>query len=51
MQQKAQCEFKLGQIAEHADDFASAIRFYKAALALEPVDPGLWYFNVSGVYR
>ncbi len=34
---KAHCILAMGQAAEHVKDYESAIRFYKEALAMEPM--------------
>jgi tetratricopeptide (TPR) repeat protein len=41
---KASCFFTMGQTEEKARDYAAAIRYYKAALALEPASLFTWYF-------
>jgi tetratricopeptide (TPR) repeat protein len=41
---KASCLLAMGQMMESADDYPSAVRFYKEALALEPVQTDVWYF-------
>lgn len=48
-EEKAQQHLALGQTAELACDFAGAIRHYKAALALEPAEPGIWYFILNNL--
>ena len=36
VEQKAQCIFTRGQSAEKVGDFTAAVRYYKAAMAMEP---------------
>jgi len=41
---KAHCVLALGQTMEQARDYPSAIRFYREAFAMEPVNNDVWYF-------
>ena len=41
---KAGCVLAFGQMMESMGDFESAVRYYKEALALEPVQTPTWYF-------
>ena len=41
---KAGCVLAMGQMMESARDFEGAVRFYKEAFALEPVQTDVWYF-------
>jgi tetratricopeptide (TPR) repeat protein len=41
---KAHFVLAMGQLMESAQDYAAAIRYYKEALALEPVQTDAWYF-------
>jgi tetratricopeptide (TPR) repeat protein len=41
---KATCMLTMGQAMEQVGDYETAIRYYRAALALEPVEPFTWYF-------
>jgi tetratricopeptide (TPR) repeat protein len=43
-EKKAGCVLAMGQMMESANDYASAVRYYKEALALEPVQTAPWYF-------
>jgi tetratricopeptide (TPR) repeat protein len=43
-EQKAGCILAMGQTMETAHDFEGAVRYYKEALALEPVRTQTWYF-------
>ena len=40
---KAATALAMGQTAEHVNDYESAIRFYKEALAMEPTATRTWY--------
>src|SRR5438445_11118911 len=39
---RANCMLALGQMAEERNDYRAAVRYYKAALSLEPTNNGLW---------
>ena len=41
---KGECIFTMGQSCEGAGDFAAAVKYYRAAMAMEPASPFLWYF-------
>ena len=41
---KASCVLALGQMMEQCNDFPAAIKFYREALALEPMGNDSWYF-------
>ncbi len=41
---KARCVLGMGQMMEGTGDFQSAVRYYKEAFALEPVQTDVWYF-------
>ena len=41
---KAGCVLAMGQMMESANDYEGAVRYYKEALALEPVQTAAWYF-------
>ena len=41
---KASCVLALGQTMEQCNDFPSAIRFYREAMAMEPIRNDTWYF-------
>ena len=41
---KASAVLGLGQMMESAQDFQAAVRYYKEAFALEPVQTDVWYF-------
>jgi tetratricopeptide (TPR) repeat protein len=41
---KANCVLAMGQMMESAQDYEGAVRYYKEALALEPVQTAPWYF-------
>ena len=43
-EKKAGCVLAMGQMMESANDYESAVRYYKEALALEPVQTAAWYF-------
>ncbi len=43
-EKKAGCILAMGQMMESAQDFEGAVRYYKEALALEPVQTAPWYF-------
>jgi tetratricopeptide (TPR) repeat protein len=43
-ERKASCVLGMGQMMETAGDFQSAIKYYKEAFALEPVQTDVWYF-------
>jgi tetratricopeptide (TPR) repeat protein len=41
---KASCVLGMGQAMEQVGDYGSAVRYYREALGLEPVNTGTWYF-------
>ncbi len=41
---KASCVLGMGQMMESAGDYPAAVRYYKEAFALEPVQTDVWYF-------
>jgi tetratricopeptide (TPR) repeat protein len=41
---KAECIFTMGQAMEQVRDYATAVRYYKEALVLEPTHTFTWYF-------
>ena len=41
---KASCVLGMGQVMESIGDFQAAVRYYKEAFALEPVQTDVWYF-------
>ena len=41
---KAGCVLALGQTMEQCNDFPAAIRFYREAMAMEPIRNDTWYF-------
>ena len=41
---KARCVLALGQMMESANDFPTAIAYYKEAFSMEPTQTGTWYF-------
>jgi len=43
-ERKASCVLAMGQTMEQAGDYAAAVRYYKEALSLEPVQTATWYF-------
>jgi Tfp pilus assembly protein PilF len=43
-EKKAHCVLAMGQLMETVQDYQSAVRYYKEALALEPVQNDIWYF-------
>src|SRR5260221_2334816 len=44
LEKKAGCVLAMGQMMESAQDYEGAVRYYKEALALEPVQTAPWYF-------
>lgn len=44
VEQKANCVLAMGQMMEAAQDYESAVRYYKEAFALEPMQTDVWYF-------
>jgi tetratricopeptide (TPR) repeat protein len=44
LEQKAACVLVMGATAEKKQDFEAAVRFYREALAMEPVRNDVWYF-------
>src|SRR5258708_18473393 len=44
LEKKAGCVLAMGQMMESAQDFEGAVRYYKEALGLEPVQTAPWYF-------
>jgi tetratricopeptide (TPR) repeat protein len=44
LEAKAHCILALGQATEGLGDFPAAARFYREALAMEPVRNNVWYF-------
>lgn len=44
IEHKAACVLGMGQIMEQAGDYESAVRYYREAFALEPVNTRTWYF-------
>ncbi len=44
LERKASCVLALGQTMEQCNDFPSAIRFYREAMAMEPSRNDTWYF-------
>ena len=43
-EQKAACVLVMGAAAEKKQDFEAAVRFYREALAMEPICNDVWYF-------
>jgi tetratricopeptide (TPR) repeat protein len=41
---KAHCVLGMGQMMEAVQDYEAAVRYYREALALEPVQTDTWYF-------
>lgn len=44
LERKANCVLAMGQMMEAVQDYEAAVRYYKEALALEPVQTDVWYF-------
>ncbi len=44
LERKANCVLAMGATMEQVQDFEAAVRYYKEALALEPVRTPTWYF-------
>lgn len=44
VEKKAHCVLAMGQMMEAVQDYEAAVRYYKEALALEPVQTEVWYF-------
>lgn len=44
LEQKAACVLVMGAAAEKKQDFEAAVRFYREALAMEPICNDVWYF-------
>jgi len=44
LERKANCVLAMGQMMEAVQDYEAAVRYYKEALALEPVQTDTWYF-------
>lgn len=44
LERKASCVLAMGQTMEQVSDYEAAIRYYKEALSLEPVQTSTWYF-------
>ncbi len=44
LEQKAACVLVMGANAEKQQDFGAAVRFYREALAMEPMRNDVWYF-------
>jgi len=44
VEEKARCVLGMGQMMEAVGDFEAAVRYYREALALEPVQTNTWYF-------
>ncbi|PWU17420.1 MAG: hypothetical protein C5B50_11390 [Verrucomicrobia bacterium] len=44
VEKKAGCVLALGQMMESARDYPAAVRYYKEALSLEPMQTSVWYF-------
>jgi tetratricopeptide (TPR) repeat protein len=44
VERKASCVLAMGQTMEQVSDYEAAIRYYKEALSLEPVQTSTWYF-------
>jgi tetratricopeptide (TPR) repeat protein len=43
-EEKAGCALGMGQMMESAGDYQAAVRYYKEAFALEPLQTDVWYF-------
>jgi tetratricopeptide (TPR) repeat protein len=43
LERKASCVLAMGQTMERVNDYPAAIRYYKEALSLEPVQNSTWY--------
>jgi TPR repeat protein len=44
LEQKAACVLAMGATAEKKRDFEAAVRFYREALAMEPIRNDVWFF-------
>jgi tetratricopeptide (TPR) repeat protein len=44
LESKANCVLGMGQTMEQVGDYVAAVRYYREALALEPVRTATWYF-------
>jgi tetratricopeptide (TPR) repeat protein len=44
VESKAHCVLGMGQLMEAVQDYEAAVRYYREALALEPVQTDTWYF-------
>ena len=44
VERKASCVLAMGQTMEQISDYEAAIRYYKEALSLEPIQTSTWYF-------
>jgi len=44
LEHKAGCVLAMGQTMEQVGDYESAVRYYREAFGLEPLNTGTWYF-------
>ena len=44
LEHKAHCVLAMGQTMEQVGDYESAVRYYRVAFGLEPVNTATWYF-------